>query len=181
MRALPKLPHAEVSAADLQRKYAQILALRRASEPASRDVLRALAREFPGALRELDALPLDEVTGRVEALAGVVDLHEGPAWARWLAAYHGLMRLTLALKLALSARGAQALADAQSFADAADARWGHALGVDFVRAVHAPPRGRLGVVVFAALGARFGEDPAHIWQTLFPTARRDRFAPAAGR
>lgn len=171
----PKLPDARVSREDLLRKYRALRALREAEGVAPREVLRALAGEFPGALREVDALPMHELAAREACLAGEGSLDDAPAWARWLAGYHGLMRVALALKRRLSARYHDDAALA-ALGRATDA-WGDALGVEFVRAVRAPPRGRLGVVVFARLGARFEVAPEAIWQALFPSARADRFAP----
>lgn len=59
--------------AALTRKYRTLLALRGTPAPA-RDVLRELAREFPGALRELDELPSDELEQRVAELTSVAGL-----------------------------------------------------------------------------------------------------------
>jgi hypothetical protein len=42
----------------------------------------------------------------------------------------------------------------------------------FVRAVAAPPGGRLNAAVFAALEARFGVPAAEIKRALFPRSRR---------
>lgn len=175
----PKLPDARVSREDLLRKYRALRALRAAEGPAPRASLRALAAEFPGALREVDALPMDEIVARERCLAARASLEESPAWARWLAAYHGLMRVTLALKRLLSARDHDDAA-LRALGDRATDPGGEPLGEDYVRAVRAPPRGRLGVVVFARLGARFEVPPEAIWQALFPTRREDRFAPGAG-
>lgn len=177
MRSPPSIPAATVTTDDLRRKYDLLVALREGTQPGARETLRALAAEFPGALRELDALPLEALRARRAA----VDDAPAPPWVPWIAAYHGLMRVTLALKRALPARGALDDARVTALAAAAMGAWGDALDEAFVRAVHRPPRGRLGPLVFAALGERFGVDPAAIWQALFPTARADRFEPRAGR
>lgn len=170
------LPEARVTRDDLLRKYRALRALREARDVAPRSVLRALAAEFPGALRELDALSMGELRAREAALAEVTSLDDAPSWARWVAAYHGLMRVTLALKRWLSeASRDEALVEAAG--QRALGPCGDPLGGDYLRAVREPPAGRLGVVVFARLGARFGEAPEVIWQRLFPTAREDRFRP----
>lgn len=51
-------------------KYEEMLRLRRSSagEDAPRDALRALSAEFPGALRELDRLSVEEIEARLIAL-----------------------------------------------------------------------------------------------------------------
>lgn len=177
MRSPPSIPAATVTAEDLRRKYDLLVALRENAPPGGREVLRALAAEFPGALRELDALPMEALRAR---RAGV-DEAPPPRWVTWIAAYHGLMRVSLALKRAVPARAPLEDARVTALAAAASEAWGDDLDEAFVRAVQRPPRGRLGPLVFDALAARFGEDPAVIWQALFPSARVDRFEPHAGR
>lgn len=177
MRSPPSIPAATVTPDDLRRKYDLLVALREGTRAGARDTLRALATEFPGALRELDALPLEALRARRAA----VDASPPPAWVAWIGAYHGLMRVTLALKRAVPARADLEGARVTALAAAASRAWGGALDEAFVRAVQRPPRGRLGPLVFAVLGARFAEAPEVIWQALFPTARPDRFEPLAGR
>lgn len=58
-----------MEAQDLARKYRALLALRlRAAASPELSELRALAAEFPGALRELDELPRAELERRIEEL-----------------------------------------------------------------------------------------------------------------
>jgi hypothetical protein len=177
VRTLPAMPSATVDVDDLRRKYDLLIELREGKRPGGRDVLRALAKEFPGALRELDALPLDALRARRAA----TDEVPPPGWVPWIAAYHGLMRVTLALKRALPARGDVDSARVTALAAAASAPWGATLDEAFVRAVRRPPQGRLGPLVFALLGAHFGAAPHDIWQALYPTTRVDRFEPLGGR
>lgn len=176
----PTLPHARVTRDDLLRKYRALQALRATADAPDVAALRALAAEFPGALRELDAMPAAELDARAVALEGCASLDDAPPWAAPVAGYHGLMRVALALKPWLARRtvddaGCEALGRVARDGD------GEALGGAFVRAVRAPPRGRLNVVVFERLGARLGVAPDAVWQAVFPTARADRFAPRGGR
>jgi hypothetical protein len=131
-------------------KYRRMIALRAvlgrgAPPPTEREQLRALARDFPGALRELDTLPTDELAGRLALAESVASGAPAPAWLRWLAAYHALMRRALTIRAGHD--------------DPHD---------DFIEAVRTPDHGRLNVVVFAALAARFGEPADRIWDALFP-------------
>lgn len=112
----------------------------------ARAELRAFATAWPGALRELDTLPDDELARRLEACARGDDA----PWIAWMARYHELMRAALALR-----RGEPADVDD-----------------DFVRAVARPAHGRLNVAVFAALGREFAVAPRTIWDTLFPPRGR---------
>lgn len=170
------LPSAEVTRDDLLRKYRALLALRADAEPAARATLRALAVEFPGALRELDALSDDALRERLDE----VERGDGGDRVAWIAAFHGLMRLVLAIKRAAPHPGTGDDARVTALAVEAASRWGAPLDVGFVRAVQRPPQGRLAVLVFAHLGGRFRRSPEHIWQALFPTARHDRFRRGSG-
>jgi hypothetical protein len=152
------------SLADLERKYQLLLSLRGGSEPFDARTLRRLAAEFPGALRELDALP----TAELEARAGAVAVASRSAsrlepWMEWMIAYHETMRTALAVRRHLfgkrDAKTTELAAAAAAFTADCD--------VDFVAAVMNPPKGRLNVLVFARLAARFGCSPETFEQRLF--------------
>jgi hypothetical protein len=83
----------------------------------------------------------------------------------WIAGYHALMRGALAIRAPDAGHDARALATVASRAAA--------LPIDeaFVSAVLAPPEGRLGIVVFRALAARFGVPAPAIAAALFPVRR----------
>ena len=114
--------------------------------PTARAELRAFAAEWPGALKELDSLPTDEIEQRVQLCAEGAD----EPWMAWSLRYHELMRAALAI------------------------RRGEAADVDeaFARAVKRPRHGRLNVVVFAALERELGVAARDIWDTLFPPRGR---------
>lgn len=63
-------------------------------QPASRDRMRTLAERFPGALREIDELPLETIHARIDALSR----GERPGWARTLVSFHAWMRVALRIK-----------------------------------------------------------------------------------
>ncbi|HXU72657.1 MAG TPA: hypothetical protein VN947_25220 [Polyangia bacterium] len=115
--------------------------------PTARAELRAFAAEWPGALKELDSLPTDEIEQRVQLCAEGAD----EPWMAWSLRYHELMRAALALR-----RGERATL----------------VDEEFGRAVERPPHGRLNVVVFAALAREFDVTAREIWDALFP--RRGR-------
>ncbi len=135
----------------LLRKYRTLLAIREIGG-AERGVLRALAAEFPGALRELDNLPLSELEGRAAALeAGV---HE--PWVQWMGAYHAYCRAALWLKL-----------NPGDLAGAA-ARAGRGIDAAFAEAVTRPPRRRLVRAVLLRVAADFNASADTIEARLFP-------------
>jgi hypothetical protein len=114
-----------------------------------REQLRGLARDFPGALRELETIDTAELARRAAvaraAVASSRPSDEAPDWLRWMAGYHELMRRALALR---AGRG-----------DPLD---------ELAEAVRAPRHGRLNVIVFEALARRFGTPATVIWDALFP-------------
>jgi len=63
--------------------------------PEARPILRALAADYPGALRELDSLPTEEIDRRVEALLAPAE----PPWVAAMADYHDLLRLGIAIRM----------------------------------------------------------------------------------
>jgi hypothetical protein len=149
-----------VNLADLAEKYQRMLALRHSltgpPDAATRAQLKQLARDFPGALRELDTLPTDEIERRLAALAGGSD----EPWVRWMARFHTLMKAALHIKVR-DGEPAQLAADA---------------GVDeaFARAVKSPSHGRLMVVVFERIAAEEGRDRGELWDALFPPRKGPR-------
>jgi hypothetical protein len=159
--------------AALARKYEVLARMRRdraeGGPVAPRAELRALAREFPGSLRELDTVPLDEIDRRMRALGDAArSAARVEPWMSWMSAYHACMRAALFVK-ARVARAPNLSADlARSVAEVATAHLGIAIDPAFVRAVAAPPRGRLNTFVFDRLAASFGVAPETIQKTLFP-------------
>ncbi len=169
------------SPADLLRlaeKYRTLAELRRerargAAVP-ERAVFKALADEFPGCLKELDTLPLEEIDARAAALATAAA--GGPIldWMAWLAGYHALLRAALRIRIRSTRSRAVDEARAVSLADDAAAHSGAAVDVAFVRAVLRPPGGRINPVVFARLAHLHGAEAAAIKRALFPRARDER-------
>jgi hypothetical protein len=87
----------------LREKYLEMHRLRRAhvagEDGDPRPALRDLAARFPGALREIDRIPLEEIELRIVALEAVVAGEaEAPVWARYAVSYHGTMRAVLRIK-----------------------------------------------------------------------------------
>ena len=137
---------------ELADKYQRMCALRATLGRGTPSVehkalLRALARDFPGALRELETLDTTELERRAATVREVAAGAPAPPWVAWVAAYHELMRRALALR-----GGAPANADEDGFATA----------------VLSPRHGRMNVVVFSALATRFGVPAEALWEALFP-------------
>jgi hypothetical protein len=87
--------------AELRAKYEEMRELRRTDDGSydPRDRMAALAARFPGALREIDTLPLDEIDRRINALANA---ERDPSHAaRWMLAqsrFHALTREALRVR-----------------------------------------------------------------------------------
>ena len=85
-------------------KYGRMMALRAVlgrgkPSPPHRDLLRALAADYPGALRELEQLATVEIDARL-AISRAAKDGLVPAWLLWTARYHERMRALLADKRA---------------------------------------------------------------------------------
>ncbi|MCU1280610.1 MAG: uncharacterized protein JWM53_4156 [bacterium] len=119
----------------------------------ARAALREFAAAWPGALKELDTLPTEEIERRFAACSDGAD----EPWMAWSARYHELMRAALAIRRD----------EAPSAGDRAPK-----IDDEFVRAVKRPRHGRINVVVFAQLEREFEVDARTIWDALFPPRGR---------
>lgn len=130
-------------------------------EPDPRAAMAELARRFPGALREIDELPIDVIRARIDALAAAeADRTRLQPWMPAHASFHRLARGALAVKRWLGGRAlTPALEQAFEAAlpaldDAGDAR----LWADDLHAIAAPPRGRVMDLVYGRLARELGVD-----------------------
>lgn len=153
----------------LTEKYRRIAALRSADERAPPETLRALASEFPGALRELDSLPLPVIEARIVGLARALSTTTIEPWMEWMLAYHALMRAALALKRQFASElGFDLdLERATQIAQGLKLGLSASAGAAFVREVARPPGGRLNRVIFQLLECAFGVSATQIESTLF--------------
>jgi hypothetical protein len=186
-RVTPPLPgySSGVTSADdlagLRRKYEEIVRLRRLEEAGDggdpRRAMAALAAEFPGALREADDLPMDELLLRVTARSGALQGEAVAPWMRTMARFHALTRGALCAKRWLGGRKTAnddllAAFDRESgalcYAD--DARtWRNEL-----LAVAAPPRGRVTELVFARMALELGVSADEVRREVFGVGRVTR-------
>lgn len=134
-------------------------------------MFRALAAEFPGALWELDRLPLEELDQRRERLVAAASGGPRAPWMDWLFAYHALFRGALAVKARLRARRSLHEGEAGELAAVASRAARVSLDAGFIEAIARPPAGRLAAVVWAWMAARFGESREGMGRALFPGSR----------
>ena len=168
----------------LREKYREMKALRvehargEAEDPRQR--MRALARSYPGALRELDELPMEVIEARLQALSDA--LSAGPPFAPWIAlqaAYHAWMRAALRVKrLARGRRGPvgleavlRELAALRGAAQEHDAALEPQLDRAAIAVILEPPGGRLGPWVLSEVAALAGVDAEIVRRALFVGAR----------
>lgn len=169
---------------ELLGKYVEMLAMR--AEHASgvedaeavRPRMAELAMRFPGALREIDDLELDEIRRRVATLERVLDGEREPEpWMGAVARFHELTRGALCAKRWLAGRkrvdaSVQAAFEAsiEGLAFPEEARsWTH----DLAR-IASPPRGRVTDLVFARLAQELGASERAARRLVFGTPRRER-------
>jgi hypothetical protein len=160
----------------LARKYRALSELRRAQHRMTfaevRAPLRELSREFPGSLRELDSLPLEEIERKRELLEQAARGAELEPWMPLMHAYHLTMRAALAVKLRLAGRRAVSEEAAFEIAAGVSREIGYRCDLDFVFAVARPPEGRINPVVFRRLALMFDAEPESLGRALFPERRR---------
>ena len=159
----------------LREKYVEMRRLRledaegRAGDP--KPAMAALAERFPGALREIDDLPLDDIEARIAALDAALDgTGAPPAWAPLFASYHGWMRAALRIKRlcrGLTPEDAIALVHTR-YTPADDEPPITRLGEPELRAILTPQYGRLNPFVFARVAEDHTTDIATVMTTLFP-------------
>lgn len=146
----------EDARARVRRKYLEIRRLRAAPPgPRPTDALRALAAEFPGSLRELDAIPLESVERRLAEL----DAGE-PPWLAPLDLFHRRLGAALRIRRWVRARaGAPVVAAfAEAFADDRDALpW-----ADELERLASPPEGRTVALVVERVARELALSPADV-------------------
>lgn len=163
--------------ARLRDKYVEIRAMRLATErpERARARMRALSVRFPGALRELDTLPLEIIEARIEALEPPLfgeEPGEIPEWAEVLLSFHGWMRLRLRIcgehrrdaapDVVLAwLRGESRSEEEPELAE---------LEVAHVAALLRPPRGSATGWVLEEIARRRGASVEEIAQLAFPPA-----------
>ena len=153
----------------LRDKYEQMLRLRQLHarakdepdfvEPDPRPAMADLARRFPGALREIDELPIADIEARIAELAAAED--DPSCVATWMtaqAAFHRLARGALAVKRWIAGRTLTPELD-RAFAEAVQVmveREEALAWKDDLAAIAKPPRGRVMDVVYARLAGELG-------------------------
>jgi hypothetical protein len=158
--------------AALADKYRALALLRRAKArgepPPNKAFFRTLAARFPGALRELDTVPLADLDDRADALERAArDPAAFQPWMGWLHGYHAWMRAALALKPRLAALALDADLAARLAGEISN-RTGLAVDPAFVHAVAAPPGGRVRTVVLACVAREYGAPLDALHATLLP-------------
>lgn len=153
-----------VDSAALQKlvvKYTEMRRLRilalEAPHADPRAEMAALAAQFPGALREIDELPLEEIDVRLASLARAsVDRAAVEPWMRAVMSFHELTRGALAAKKWLSGRKTVTRADRDELEKLARTSAGGAAileWLDDLAAIAQPPRGKITDLVFRRLAA----------------------------
>jgi hypothetical protein len=155
----------------LRDKYERMLRLRelhaRAKEdadfvePDPRPAMADLARSYPGALREIDELPLEAIRARIEELAAAErDATRVASWMNAQSRFHALARGALAVKRWLEGRPLTPELDRAFAAALATLPYSEdaQLWSGDLAAIASPPRGRLMDLVYVRLACELGVD-----------------------
>jgi hypothetical protein len=176
---------------ELRAKYAEMLAMRLAEEvepaqrPNEREVrqrMMALASRFPGSLREIDALDLDEIRARVDKLGAVLSGECAvEPWMEAIMLFHQFARGALCAKRWLCGRKRIDAEIERRFAAQAatlpfpdDARaWATQLS-----RIAAPPHGRVTHLVFVRVADSLGTSEREARRLVFGWVKPDQNAPS---
>jgi len=138
-----------------------------------RGQLAALAAAFPGALRELDRLPLACIEERLSALERALTRDgEAEPWMQLQVAYHGFMRAALRIRRLsrdrpLDVIDAMAELAALPYLPAHDEPAVSRIDVNGLRAIRKPPGGRLNPWVLEQVARDHGVTPELVQRALF--------------
>ena len=167
----------------LRDKYEQMLRLRQLHarakeepdfvEPDPRPAMAALARRYPGALREIDELPIADIERRIAELeAAEIDASRIAPWMNAQAEFHRLARGALAVKRWLAGRTPTPEID-EAFAEALSTmpeRDEALTWADDLAALAKPPRGRVMELVYVKLACVLGVDVSVARHAVLPPA-----------
>lgn len=160
-------PESDVYA--LVRKYRTMSGIRQGAIDKAPEILRALASEFPGALRELDCVSDEALASR---LADVLGAARGDSLATWIGrmtAYHQLMRLVLTIRRhVLQAKARSEEPSGLSISARVEQELGVPCDPALVPQVSNPPAGRLNRLVFDVLSERLQCSADELEAELFP-------------
>lgn len=169
---------------DLRAKYEEILRLRVAhaspDEPDPRGDMAKLAARYPGALREIDELSLDDIRNRVRALEIAAD--DPSTAATWMVAtarFHELARGALCAKRWLAGKkSVDASLRAAFTSDVASLPWPDEARewVDDLQRIAMPPRGRVTDLVYERIARDLGVTIDDARFLVFGVPRRQRRA-----
>jgi hypothetical protein len=169
--------------AALREKYVEMLRMRRDETPLDRPAdMARLAERFPGALREIDTLTLDEIESRIAILDEVIaGTTPAPDWVRFLARYHGWLRAALRIKrLTLDAPDLDAAMQLvrDAYVPAPDEPPLTRIDRPTLDGIRAPEHGRLNPWVFARVAEDERATPEEVARQCFISTetRRDRFS-----
>ena len=173
---------------DLCAKYEEILRLRVAhaspNEPDPRADMAKLAARYPGALREIDELSLDDIRNRIRALALAADNPStASTWMVATARFHELTRGALCAKRWLAGRKSIGASSRAAFAiDAARLAWPDEARawVDELARVAMPPRGRVTDLVYERIARDLGITDGDARLLVFGVPRRERRSLGVG-
>lgn len=167
----------DAAIAVLRDKYLELQRLRvehdagESEDPRPR--MRALSARFPGALRELDELPMEQIEQRLATLHAVLEhAQPAPEWIGLQLAYHGWMRAALCVKRIAAGRDAVS-ADAVLAELAASYRSDpHEPSIDAIDraaivSILDPVDGRLNPWVYARVAREYGVEPEAVSRALF--------------
>ncbi|MFK7990857.1 MAG: hypothetical protein AB8I08_32860 [Sandaracinaceae bacterium] len=134
--------------------------------------MREVAARWPGALREIDELPMSALEARITALERAQAGGPTPTWATPVSQFHGLMRACLAVKRHAGRDTDRALAWVQNEYEPDNDEPSRECMAELAARVARPPEGRLSRLVLQEVAAANELSVEACERVMFPPSPR---------
>lgn len=156
----------------LEAKYRCILALREQvgagmDGQASRPILVALARRFPGSLRELDQRSLPDLHSRLALVLTLPESQTLPMWVRAQLHYHGFVHAALRLRPLLRGSDVDFAQVLAAYRPELDEPAAPSLDVAWLSGMARPREGRINYLAYEFVASQLGCSAAEVERLVF--------------
>ncbi|MBK8258231.1 MAG: hypothetical protein IPK82_36880 [Polyangiaceae bacterium] len=156
-------------------KYLTLLSLRlsreRGEPPPEKAFFVRFAAQYPGALYELDRLPITGIQARIQGLKAALSGAPVEPWMYPMATYHALYRAALFIKRRSSKTRPLSTDERTRLAEIATKAAQIQVEISLVEHITKGTQGRIAPIVLQETARRHGQDPVSLLTSLFPTRK----------